>query len=103
MSWIKRLMGKFLIRYLADYIGKEDAYMFKSGIKSTEFWLSVAAVAANIWSAVQGFLPAKTAAIIVGSVVMVYTIARAVVKFTVNKVDDAFLDAVAKKLKPLLG
>ena len=102
MSWLKRLFVKFLFKYIADYIGGKGATMLKAGIKSTEFWLSIAAIVANIWMGVSGFIPAETMALIIAGVACVYAIARAVVKFTKTTVDDKFLDDLAEKLKPLI-
>jgi len=102
MSWLKRFAIKLVFKYIADYIGKGETKMLKAGVRSSEFWLSVAAIVANVWMGISGFIPADLSAKIVAGVAMVYAIARAVVKFTPTKVDDEFLDKIVEKLKPLL-
>lgn len=58
------------------------------GWRSTEFWLHLASQAALLWGAVQGFVPAKWAAIISTIGIAVYTVARTVLK-TVTDVKAA--------------
>jgi hypothetical protein len=50
------------------------------GWKTSEFWLSLAAQAATLWGAVQGFIPPKYAAIVSTVGVAVYTVARTILK-----------------------
>lgn len=74
----------------------------KSGIRSTEFWLNAAGLLGIAWGAFGGLLPAHYAA---GAVVVLttgYTIGRAIVKATPSKSDDAFMDALAAKLKGVI-
>ena len=66
----------------------------KSGWKTTEFWLTIIGSGVAIFSAVGGLIPADLSAKIIAGAVMVYTIARAIVKFTSSRKDDELLDKV---------
>ena len=72
----------------------------KSGWKTTEFWLTIIGSGVAIFSAVGGLIPADLSAKIVGGAVMVYTIARAIVKFTPSRKDDELLDKIEQIVKP---
>ena len=77
---------------------KEGA--MKSGWKTTEFWLTVIGSSVAIFSAVGGLIPADLSAKIIAGAVMVYTIARAIVKFTPSRKDDELLDKIEQIVKP---
>jgi len=63
----------------------------KEGWKTTEFWLSVLSSVAAIYFAVQNLIPPEISAKIVAAIVMIYSIARAIAKFTPSKKDDELL------------
>ena len=71
----------------------------KSGWKTTEFWLTVIGSGIAIFSAVGGLIPADLSAKIIAGAVMVYTIARAIVKFTPSRKDDELLDKIEQIVK----
>ena len=54
------------------------------GVKTTEFWLTVATMIASIAAAVAGALPEKWAAIATTVSAAIYTIARAFTKSNVT-------------------
>jgi len=64
----------------------------KAGYKTTEFWLSILSSVAAIYFAVENLIPPEIAAKITALITMIYTIARAIVKFTPSKKDDKILD-----------
>jgi len=88
----------------ANKIKKEIKQMEekKSGIRTSEFWLSVAGILGTAVAAFGGFIPAALAAKIAGGLTVAYTVARAVVKITPSTKDDAFVEAVAAKLGGLI-
>ena len=71
----------------------------KSGVRTSEFWLTVIGSGVAIFSAVSGLIPADLSAKIVGGAVMVYTIARAIVKFTPSRKDDELLNKIEQIVK----
>ena len=71
----------------------------KSGRKTSEFWLTVIGSGVAIFSAVGGLIPADLSAKIIAGAVMVYTIARAIVKFTPSRKDDELLDKIEQIVK----
>ena len=77
----------------------QEAHM-KSGIHTSEFWLTVIGSGVAIFSAVGGLIPADLSAKIVGVAIMTYTIARAIVKFTPSRKDDELLDKIEQIVKP---
>ncbi|MCC7546172.1 MAG: hypothetical protein IT532_00230 [Burkholderiales bacterium] len=52
----------------------------RSGIVTTEFWVTLLTVLASLWGLVEGLLPPETAALVSGIVSVIYTAARAWVK-----------------------
>ena len=72
----------------------------KSGVRTSEFWLTVIGSGVAIFSAVGGLIPADLSAKIVGVAIMTYTIARAIVKFTPSRKDDELLDRIEQIVKP---
>ena len=66
----------------------------KSGLLTTEFWLTVITVAGTIYSAVNGFIPADLMVKITTIATGVYAIARAIAKMTPSTKDDAILDKI---------
>ena len=95
MGIVKKLITKLALKYVMDYV--KEAQGMAKGYKTTEFWLAVAGIVAQIWMAVAGLIPADLSAKVVGLVVVVYAIARAIVKYTPTKVDDAVLEDIVKK------
>ena len=81
---------------------KKETADKKPGYLTSEFWLNAAGLLGIAWGAFGGLLPAHYAA---GAVVVIttgYTIGRAIVKATPSKSDDAFMDALAAKLKGVI-
>jgi len=91
MNLIQKIKLYFKVRKEVKKL-KEGA--MKSGWKTTEFWLTVIGSGVAIFSAVGGLIPADLSAKIIAGAVMVYTIARAIVKFTPSRKDDELMDKV---------
>ena len=72
----------------------------KSGWKTSEFLLTVIGSLTAIFFALQGLISADLSAKIIAGAVMVYTIARAIVKFTPSRKDDELLDRIEQIVKP---
>jgi len=98
---LKKLVIKWLVGYAAKKILKGGN--MKAGIKTTEFWLTIASTALSIWFSAQGFIPADLAIKIITIAVAAYTIARAVAKLTPSKVDDDFITKLDEILKKYSG
>ena len=96
MKVLKKIKLYFKVQKEVKRI-KEGA--MKSGWKTTEFWLTVIGSGVAIFSAVGGLIPADLSAKIIGGAVMVYTIARAIVKFTPSRKDDELLDRIEQIVK----
>ena len=76
---------------------KED-YMTK-GLKSSELWLTVLGVIANVWAASQGMISAELSLKIITVAIGVYTVARGIAKITTTKKDDELLDKIEALFK----
>ena len=101
MTFLKKLLLTFLIKYYLRKINKEVRMEgLKAGWKTTEFWLSILTIVGMIWSAIQGFIPADLVAKVAPIVVMVYGIGRAIVKFTPTAKDDEILAKLEEIFKP---
>lgn len=74
----------------------------KSGFKSSEFWLGAAGIVGTLYSAFGGFIPPAYAVGAVTVITTAYMAGRVVVKATPSKADDAFMDALAEKLKGII-
>lgn len=57
---------------------------WKTGYKTTEFWMTLAAQVGVIWTAVEGLVPGKWAAIISVSGAGLYAILRTVLKLVAD-------------------
>ena len=66
----------------------------KSGWRTSEFWLAVATMAGGLYLGLGNMIPDALMAQIIMVSGSVYTIARAVVKFTPSKADDDLLDKI---------
>ena len=64
-----------------------------------EFLLTVAGIAASIWAATSGFIPADLAAKITAGVIMAFTIARAIAKMTKTTKDDEIIAKIEELFK----
>jgi len=71
----------------------------KSGFRTTEFWLTALTSLLSVYGAVSGLIPQDLALKIVAGIIMVYTIARAIVKFTPTTKDDEVLAKIEAILK----
>lgn len=71
----------------------------KSGWKTTEFWLTVLGALLSVLAMAGSLIPPTLTAQIVGGLIMVYTIARAIVKFTPSTKDDEVLAKFEALLK----
>ena len=71
----------------------------KSGWKTSEFLLTVIGSLMAIFFALQGLISADLSAKIIAGAVMVYTIARAIVKFTPSRKDDELLNRIEQIVK----
>jgi hypothetical protein len=74
---------------------KEVKMNNSKGWRTSEFWLHIVTIAATIFAFFANKIPADLMVKIVLASSSVYSIARAIVKFTPSKKDDAFLDEVA--------
>lgn len=74
----------------------------KSGWKSSEFWLGAAGIVGMAYSAFGAFIPPAYAAIGITVISTAYMAGRVIVKATASKADDAFMDALAEKLKGVI-
>jgi len=90
---------KALLVIRSEFNKLKEVIKMKPGWKTTEFWLVVANVVANIWLAVSGVISPELAAKIIGTAVMVYTVARAIAKWTPSTKDDEFLDKLVEIFK----
>jgi hypothetical protein len=89
---------KFVLGFKSEYAKIADAYK-KNGTKTSEFWLVVLSSAISVWFSIQGVLAPEMTAKIVAACVMVYTIARAIAKFTPTKLDDEIMDKIDAIIK----
>lgn len=76
----------------------QEVKMLK-GLRTTEFWISLGGIVYAVWTAAQGMIDPALSVQIVGIVVAVYALARAISKITPWKGDDEFLDKLAAKIK----
>lgn len=65
-----------------------------------EWLLTVLGIIASIWAAVQGIVPVELSAKIIAGMVMVFAIARAIVKFTPSTKDDELLKKISDLFNP---
>lgn len=91
---------KLRLLYLASRLYRK----LKEGIKmkkwlEREWILTVLGIIASIWGAVQGLIPADLSAKIVAGIIMVFAIARAIVKFTATTKDDEILAKIEEIFK----
>lgn len=71
----------FTVKKTGEEIVQEaNMQSIKDGWKTSEFWAHVASQVAILWGAVNGFIPAKYAAIISVAGISVYNVGRVVVK-----------------------
>ena len=94
------LLKKLKILYLGNKLYKK----IQEGIKmkkwfEREWVLTVLGIVASIWAAVQGIIPADLSAKIIAGVIMVFAIARAIVKFTPTTKDDEILQRIEDLFK----
>ena len=75
-------------------VKKEVNNMEKSGVKTSEFWLTALSIGIVLWQALSGMIPPQTVAIITGILAGVYALARAIVKATKSTKDDEFFAKV---------
>jgi membrane protein implicated in regulation of membrane protease activity len=75
----------------------------KSGIKTTEFWLSILAIGLQVWMAVAGYIPADISAWIVALVTAVWVGFRTVAKITKSTKDDELIAKIEELLKKQAG
>jgi hypothetical protein len=54
--------------------------MFKSGWKTSEFWVTVLATVGGIGSSIVGFIPASSAALVALGSTMAYALSRGIAK-----------------------
>lgn len=80
-----------LLLVLRSTYSKVKEAVVKSGWKTSEFWLAIFTIVVNLWFSINGMLPAETVTWIISIVVLAYTVARAVVKFTPTLKDDELL------------
>ena len=97
MNLIQKIKLYFKVRKEFKKI-REGA--MKSGWKTTEFLLTVIGSLTAIFFALQGLISADLSAKIIAGAVMVYTIARAIVKFTPSRKDDELMDRIEQIVKP---
>lgn len=67
----------------------------KPGWKTSEFWLSLLSIVATAYGAFGSMIPATLAVQIIAGLTLGYTLARAVVKFTLTPKDDELLAKIA--------
>lgn len=70
----------------------------KPGVKSSEFLLTILGVVGMVAGMLFGKLDAGTATLVIGILVGLYTVARAIVKVTPTTKDDELLDAIKDKI-----
>lgn len=71
----------------------------KQGYKTTEFWLSVFTIILQVFLAIKGMLSVALATKIIAAITCLYTIARAIVKFTATTKDDEIFAKFEEILK----
>ena len=96
MKLIKKLKILYHVNKLYQTI-KKGVNMKK--LLEREFILTIITIVANIWMAIAGFIPAELMIKIMAVVTLVYTVARAIVKFTPNKRDDKLLEDIEALFK----
>jgi len=84
-------------------VKKEVNNMEKSGVKTSEFWLTSLSIGIVLWQALSGMIPPQTVAIITGILAGVYTLARAIVKATKSTKDDEFFAKVEQIINDKLN
>jgi len=77
---------------------KVDAKI-KSGVKTSEMWITVGAIVLNAVLAVLGIVNPALALKIIGILSTIYTIGRVAVKLTSSKIDDKIMEKLAEILK----
>ena len=91
---------KLLLKLNAAYKQIKEASM-KSKWFEREFILTVLTVLGSLAAAIAGYIPVDLLIKVSGSVVAVFTIARAIVKATATQKDDEILEKIATILKNL--
>jgi hypothetical protein len=84
-------------------INKLKGAGMKSGIKTTEFWLSILAISLQVWMAVNGLIPAEISAWIVALVTAVWVGFRTIAKITKSTKDDELIAKIEELLKKQAG
>lgn len=77
----------------------------KPGWKTSEFWLGAVGIVATVGAALAPMIPASALvwiASVSAIVPSVFIVARTIAKQTKTPADDAFINALAEKLKPLI-
>jgi hypothetical protein len=77
----------------------------KPGWKTSEFWIKIIGMAAIIGSAASPLIPATAFPWIAGAAAFMttaYSVARTIAKSTATPTDDALLDKLAEKLRPVI-
>jgi uncharacterized membrane protein HdeD (DUF308 family) len=92
---------KFFFQAKGDISKIKEAKM-KSGVKTTEFWVTVIGALVNVALFFYAGIDPKILALVITGLACVYTVARTIVKATVSKKDDEVFNRVLNALKPLL-
>jgi len=83
---------------LRGYSKLKEAGM-KKGILSTEFWLTAIAIGIQLWSVVQGFIPAQVGAWIIAVLTVAWMGFRTIAKVTTSTKDDELVARIEALLK----
>ena len=97
--WAKLKLILKLNKIIKNFIKEVKEMKPKSGFLTSEFLLTVIGSLMAIFFALRGLIPADLSAKIIAGAVMVYTIARAIVKFTPSRKDDELLDRIEQIVK----
>jgi hypothetical protein len=107
VTWIRALLA---VRKAASDL--KEAKM-KSGIQTTEFWLSLVSIVGTAYTALQGFIPPELSIKVIAILVVAYTLVRTllkaaeiVVKFTKTDKDDKIVagaEQVMDKIETTFG
>lgn len=93
---LKKIIAFFVLR---KQINKIKEVLMKSGIKTSEFWVTVITCALNVWGAIQGLIPHNWAIWVITIAGAIYTISRGIAKITPTKIDDEVLAKIKELLK----
>ena len=75
----------------------------KPGWKSTAGILNILSIILTVYGGFDGMISAELSAKITAMLVMVFTMANAIVKFTSSKKDNEILEKIAKLLEDKIG